>query len=394
MPVQGGGNGLGGRNAGFTIRYSGVSQGLPCRPLARRVPAYIPASTLFLVNNANTTVVDLGNNQWSVTKNSGSGSAYNASAISTGYFSGDFAFGARRVSTVESFYIGASANPTAANDDNIDFTIAYDAPSAKYYIFEGLTYSGVGVIDDAGGTLFPWIWRTGSTIGYGIAATLAEAQAAPARTVGGVTADLYFDSSLKGPTDELVISLAGVATVSIVTLSMAADVGTFSFTGQDANLTLGRNMPGALGTFSYSGQAANLLRGYNMAAAQATFSYTGQAAGTSAAYSMTAGQATFSYSGQDALLERGYSMPAGLASYSYNGQPAILSPGYGMPAGLGAFTYTGQDAALRVVASLAAAFGAFSYTGQNARALLNMEEFPVGGGGAPPQPRVSVVFFR
>jgi hypothetical protein len=80
--------------------------------------------------------------------------------------------------------------------------------------------------------------------------------------------------------------------------SLTAALGTFSYTGQPAGMTVGRNMQADVGIFSYAGQTAGLplTTAYTLVAGQATFSYSGQPATLTWIRSLVAGQATFSRS--------------------------------------------------------------------------------------------------
>lgn len=200
-------------------------------------------------------------------------------------------------------------------------------------------------------------------------------------------------SAVSMTADVGIFTYSGQATQLERGYAMAAGLGTFTYSGQASLLERGYSMPGAVGTFTYAGQAALLERGYTMAAGQATFSYTGQAAGLVAAYRMAAGLGTFSYNGQAALLERGYSMPATVGTFTYAGQAAALLPGVSLVAAVGTFTYSGQAALLALTVSMPAGLGSFNYAGQPTMATLSYGSVPPSGGGGS-SVKVTAFFYR
>jgi hypothetical protein len=169
-------------------------------------------STVFLTDNANTTVLDLGDNLWRVTKDTGTGSANNASAIQTAGFDADFSIRVTRGGPNALFNsaVGVSLVPTTDNDyTSIDYNVIWDTPSAKWYYRVGPTYGGINFAE----TSYLWIWRTGTTVGFGTGANLAAAQASPAATAT-TSANLFFDSSLYYPDDIATVLLDGDTAVS------------------------------------------------------------------------------------------------------------------------------------------------------------------------------------
>lgn len=386
---------------------------------------------LVITNNNNTTVSHNGNG-YLIEKTSGASPAYNAGAVSSVGAAGDFVLRIKGIPSALSNGIGAGVNSDPLTDDSfgsVDFMWVYTPVLDQWNIME----AGSNQVTGLATSTYSWIWRTGSTLGYGRGAALWIAQASPDRTTIS-TGTLYFDSTLPDTGSQIEAVFYEVQAQQPV---LTADMGLFNYTGQPA--MAGHSMASALGTFSYTGQIALTPLGRPMTASLGSFSYTGQAAQTMAAYRMDGAQVSFSYSGQPATLGMLFSMPGafgtfgytgqvaqtlgalrmdgGQASYSYAGQPASLGRNYGMPADLGSFTYAGQAAAMGQAYSLTSVAGSFSYAGQAAtfgltasmistggsfgyagqvaRAMLNMDEFPEGvGGGAPPAPKVSAFFFR
>lgn len=153
-----------------------------------------------------------------------------------------------------------------------------------------------------------------------------------------------------------------------------AEAGSFSYTGQDAELiktAAPKEINAEAGTFTYTGEDATLSRAYNINAEAGSFSYLGQDATLNRSYSFDAEAGTFSYTGQNAELLRSYSVNAEAGTFSYLGQDANLLATRSVSADAGSFSYTGQDATLSAARSVNAEAGAFTYTGQAAELLRN-----------------------
>lgn len=159
-------------------------------------------------------------------------------------------------------------------------------------------------------------------------------------------------------------------TVTAAAKEINAEVGAFSYTGQAATLSVGRAVNAEAGGFSYNGQAATLQVSRNVNAAAGSFNYTGQAATLATARSVNAEAGSFSYTGQAATLARTRSFNAEAGSFSYTGQDATLTQSAAFNAESGTFNYTGQDATLNRTFSLNAEAGSFSYVGQEATLQL------------------------
>lgn len=153
--------------------------------------------------------------------------------------------------------------------------------------------------------------------------------------------------------------------------SVNAEAGSFSYTGQNATLEIDRSFNAQAGSFAYTGQNTTLAAERDLNAESGTFSYTGQDAEltyTQAAKFIDAEAGTFSYTGQNATLEVDRSVNAEAGSFAYSGENATLNRTYSFDAEVGTFTYTGQDAELIFVAArqIDAEAGTFTYTGQDA----------------------------
>ncbi|MES2337818.1 MAG: hypothetical protein V4537_06975 [Pseudomonadota bacterium] len=142
-----------------------------------------------IVNRANTIVTDLGGGRWRIAKAGGGDGAFDASAVSTAAIAGDFVLWASSSVPTISTFVAVSADPTESNGYT---TLDY---AAQIYhdeidIYERGTFRPPIVARDAA----VWIARIGTTLTYRTGARFGSAVLR--RTVTGVTAPLYFDSSL------------------------------------------------------------------------------------------------------------------------------------------------------------------------------------------------------
>jgi hypothetical protein len=135
--------------------------------------------------------------------------------------------------------------------------------------------------------------------------------------------------------------------------TLTADDGTFTHTGQAANLLFGRKLTADFGSFVLSGQDVTLTK--------------------TTAYSITADYGSFSLAGQDVAFQKtdagSYVLTAEVGLFSLVGQGALAS--YSMNAEIGSFVIAGQEVAFSIgvpaAYSLTADAGSYSLTGQNAR---------------------------
>lgn len=121
----------------------------------------------------------------------------------------------------------------------------------------------------------------------------------------------------------LVVGLAGLdyETATSHTIRVAAMYGiTRTFT-----ITVTQDQSAVAGTFTLSGQAANLLYNRLLTAAYGSFALTGQDAALRYNRVLVAEAGTFTLSGQAAGLGRGYSMVGTFGSFVLTGQAATLT---------------------------------------------------------------------
>lgn len=155
---------------------------------------------------------------------------------------------------------------------------------------------------------------------------------------------------------------------------MAADVGTFTLTGEAASLKAGRKLTAAYGSFALAGQDVTLTYTsaghYTLTAGTGTFTLTGEDAGLRRALKLAAAYGTFTLSGQDVTLtyvqHGAYTLTAAYGSFTLTGQDTTFLRGLRLPASVGTFTLTGQAANLKRGLRLVAALGTYTLTGEPA----------------------------
>ena len=151
--------------------------------------------------------------------------------------------------------------------------------------------------------------------------------------------------------------------------TLTADAGTFSLSGQNAGLTVGRSVTAAQASFTLSGQNAGLLLNRSLVSSVGSFALSGQDAKFLRTFVVIGGVGSFSLSGQDAGLLATRTITADAGSFALSGQDAALSFGKTLIAGEGIYSLTGQDAGLLATRSLASDVGSFALGGQDAGLL-------------------------
>jgi hypothetical protein len=151
---------------------------------------------LAIVNNNGTTVTHLGDSVYSIEKTGGTGSAYDAGAVSSSGVSGPFVLRLKHLtngSPTNAWFGGVNNDPTTDDSHVMDYSWVYKDGSGFWDIYEG----GASQAANVGNDEYAWMWRTGTTLGYGRGASFNAALNSPDRTQT-TSATLYFDSSLYG----------------------------------------------------------------------------------------------------------------------------------------------------------------------------------------------------
>ena len=149
--------------------------------------------------------------------------------------------------------------------------------------------------------------------------------------------------------------------------TLTASSGSFSLTGQAANLKRGRRLVAAAAAFVLTGQAVTLTKGRRIQANAATFSLGGQNVGLRAARRITGGAGSYALNGQNATLKATRRIAAGAGSYTLTGQSASFDISKKMAAQAGAFMLTGRAAGLIYARRLKADAGSFVLSGRDAQ---------------------------
>lgn len=158
-----------------------------------------------------------------------------------------------------------------------------------------------------------------------------------------LTADPQELLALVRPSRSPVIFVPGAAAIS-----MPADAGTVSISGQAADLLYGRHVDAASGSVSIAGQAASLEIGYRLDAASGAYTIAGAEVTLKAGREVVADSGSLTIGGQDAGLFRGYPLTADSGSLSITGQAATLEADRKIVADAGALTIDGKDATLKI----------------------------------------------
>lgn len=145
-----------------------------------------------VVNRANTGVSALGGGVYRITKTGGFDDSFDAAAVSTAGIAGDFVMRAKRVGTTSRLMIGVSAD-TDEDTGYMGLDYALEYTGGVLEIFERGNYRAYNTLVDD----FVWIDRVGTMLRY--LCGPKRKGATVMRTVTGVTAPLFFDSSLVTP---------------------------------------------------------------------------------------------------------------------------------------------------------------------------------------------------
>jgi hypothetical protein len=171
-------------------------------------------------------------------------------------------------------------------------------------------------------------------------------------------------------------TMTGNAADVLAAKVLASGQGSFAVNGQNADLLAARILAAAQGSFTLTGNAVTLLNNRALPAAQGSFTTTGNNADLLAARILAASQGSFTLTGFDPTIVgpgSTYVLGASAGSFGLTGQNADVLYGRAIAAAQATFSMAGQNASLLAARILAAAQGSFSMAGQSAtiaRALL------------------------
>lgn len=265
-----------------------------------------------------------------------------------------------------------AAESDSATGNDIGGYLAYAAVSS------GTTSGNTTVTATAGGTTtnvrgpLVLIRAREGTGGFTIAAD------AGSFTYSGNNANTLFNRRLVSETMSQTYS--GNNANILFNRKIVADVGTYTYSGNNANILFNRDIIAEAGSFSYSGNDATLtyttaLNNYTITADTGSFTYSGNNANVLFNRRIAADLASFSYSGNNAGLLFNRKVIADSGTYTYSGNNATLTyttvGGYTLTADAGSFSYSGNNANLTVGFKIVADTGTYSYSGNAANLLSN-----------------------
>lgn len=148
--------------------------------------------------------------------------------------------------------------------------------------------------------------------------------------------------------------------------SLTADVGTYTLTGQNADLYYNRAVSADAGAYSLTGQAASLLRDSLLSLDAGSYAITGQDASLDYQKAISADAGSYSITGQIADLTRSVVLSADAGAYVISGQDANLARSAYLDANIGSYAITGEAATLLYEQArvINAQVGSYAITGQ------------------------------
>ena len=153
---------------------------------------------------------------------------------------------------------------------------------------------------------------------------------------------------------------------------LVAGSGSFSLTGQTANLLRSLEVNADAGAFTFSGQSANLIRALEVNADVGSFLLDGQDATLFKSINVAADAGAFTLTGIAADLLRDLLISGEVGSYVLTGQDVALYRQIPIIADTGVFTLSGQDVDLTVQLLLSASAGGFTLNGQTANLIRSL----------------------
>jgi hypothetical protein len=201
-------------------------------------------------------------------------------------------------------------------------------------------------------------------------------------TQSGQAANLKIDHKLTAATGSF-IDTAGSANLKVAhVLSGAA--GSFLLTGNASTLKVAHTLSGAAGTYALTGNAATLKTAHILSATTGSYTLSGQAATLKVSHVLAASQGTYAISGQAASLKAARNVSASPATFTLSGVSASPVVTHVLSAQTGAFNVTGQDATLSAstpgAKTLSADTGTFTLTGNDAALTLTSPAVGSSGG--------------
>ena len=151
--------------------------------------------------------------------------------------------------------------------------------------------------------------------------------------------------------------------------TLTADSGTYTLTGQNVGLLVGRRMSCSAGSYLLTGQDAGLRTGKTLAAGQGTYTLTGQDVSMLLARYVQLAQGSYTLTGQDVTLTKSggdKTLTADSGTYTLTGQDVALARSTLLTANSGSYALTGQDTGLTLSGRvIQAGQGTYTLTGHD-----------------------------
>jgi len=190
-------------------------------------------------------------------------------------------------------------------------------------------------------------------------------------SITGQTADLYYNRAISA--DAGAYSLDGQAAQTLRDALLSLDAGSYAITGQDASFVYGQAISADAGDYSITGQIADLTRTLVLSADSGAYSIAGQDANLSRSLYLNAVLGSYNITGENATLvyEQARVINGDAGSYAITGQAADLTRTYVFSADAGSYSISGQNADFALFRALSLDAGSYDILGQDADLLLS-----------------------
>ncbi len=172
-------------------------------------------------------------------------------------------------------------------------------------------------------------------------------------------------------------AVTGTDAALTVGRTIDCDAGSYAVTGTDAALTVGRTIVAEAGSYTVAGTDADLTVGRTISADAGTYTLTGTDAGLTVARVLDAASGTYTLTGTAADLDYSgaggptYTLAADAGTYALSGTAATLTVSRTISAEAGTYTLTGTDATLAFTRLLTAEAGTYTLTGTDAALIAS-----------------------
>lgn len=251
--------------------------------------------------------------------------------------------------------IGTNSGATFNSFGTVTATFTTSAANSMIFAFAGCTSTSATTLAGNNLTLTSIIETNVSGVGnkrfaagYGLTTTTGTYGA---NLSGGSNSDKY------------VVDLE-ITPVTSTNYPVTIAQGSYTYTGQNILLKIGRKMLAAFGSYSLTGQSVILRFGKTFTIPFGSYALTGQNILFHFALSIKAAFGSYALTGQTLLMHLGRKMSLVFGTYAVNGQNVILNLGRKIAIAFGSYAATGQNVILNLGRRIALAQGSYSLTGQ------------------------------